>query len=581
MKLSLKKCSIFAAAVALILLIQFINLPKIKADTHTNSNLDVVFLLDASGSMKESDPEELRIEAIKMFLDMSADQGNKFGLVAYSDDIVREHNLDAVNSSADKDNIKSMAAAIPFGEKTDTGLGLKEAVKLMKNGYQAGHRPVIILLSDGKNDPKRSNDASTADLNDAIKTAKDNGYPIYTIGLNHDGTVDKTQLSSISSSTGGKNYITSNSADLPKILTDIYADNTNVNVQNGGSLTGNGSFQDVKINIPNSNVIEANISMLSNNPVELKLIDPKGKEVTMPSQSAYVTTSKKYSMLKIVKPSEGDWTLKVKGVSGDNININLVYNYDLTVEAKITPASIKKGDNAAIEAYLSSNGQKVTDKSLYNGAKGKLVIKNIDNNSTKEVQLTNNGDNFTGKYKFDTKGKYEVNVEIDGSNFSRNSTPINLNVIENAALGNNSTKKTSNNLWFILIAIIILLLGLLIIIKQFQKGHKKGFGRVMLEVKDENTEEILSPQYKVLEGYSTKFSLYEVLGLKDEYEEAKELWFRFGDDSLIIDNKSQCIIEKSGRSIEKGVKVKVVNGERIVIILNKVSKSIAMEFYAD
>ena len=104
-------------ALLLIFIIQFINISIVKADSLSNSNLDVVFLMDSSGSMKTSDPEELRVEAIKMFLDMSLDQGNKFGLVAYSDNIVREHNVDLVKAQKDKESIKSMAAAIPLAKK--------------------------------------------------------------------------------------------------------------------------------------------------------------------------------------------------------------------------------------------------------------------------------------------------------------------------------------------------------------------------------------------------------------------------------------------------------------------------------
>lgn len=572
-------------ALLLAFLIQFINISTVKADSLSNSNLDVVFLMDASGSMKTSDPEELRVEAIKMFLDMSVDQGNKFGLVAYSDNIVREHSVDLVRVQKDKESIKNMVAGIPFGEKTDTGLGLKEAVKLMDAGHETGNRAVIVLLSDGKNDPKRSNDESTKDLNEAIQTSKDKGYKIYTIGINHDGTVDKAQLSSISSSTGGKNYITNASEELPKILTEIYADNTKVKVEDGGTLVGNGGFQDVKVNIPNSNVIEANVSMLSSSPIEVKLVDPTGKEVTMPSSNAYVTVSKKYTMLKILKPSQGDWTLKVKGISGDKIKISYVYNYDLTVEATMSPLTIKKGESVTVEAYIGSNGQKVTDKTVYNGVTAKLIIHNMVDNSIKEEALTNKGDGFTGKYKLDTSGKYEADVKVDGNGFSRESATVDLTVVDNVGTSKSPTveKKSSNKSIYLFAGIVgVLLLGLLIfIIKTLKKSHKKGFGRVMLEVKDESTQEYLPPQYKILENYSVKFSLYEVLGLKEEYAETENLYFRFGEDCLMVDNKSQCIIQKSGRSIEKGEKIQLVTSERIVIILNKVSKSVAFEFYAE
>ncbi|MFL0252489.1 vWA domain-containing protein [Clostridium neuense] len=578
MKISFKKCyQVFL--IMLIIMMQILYIPKFYAESTSHSNLDTVFLLDSSGSMKESDPEEIRIEAIKMFLDMSENSGNKFGLVAYSDNIVREHNLDAVNSKDDKENIKNMTNGIQLGQKTDTGMGLKEAVNLMNSGHESGHRPVIILLSDGKNDPARSSEESKKDLNNAIETAKNKGYKIYTIGLNYDGTVDKNQLSNISESTGGKSYITNTAADLPKILTDIYADNSKVKVQDGGTIAANGAFQEVKINIPNSDVEEANVSMLSTKPLDIKLIDNKGKEVDLPSQNAYVSTSKKYTLLKILKPEKGVWTLKVKGVSGDNIKVNFVYNYNLTVGTSISPTSIKKGDSINVSAYLMSNGQRVSDKSVYTGVHAKLVIKNLKDNSTKESSLTKNAGDFTGKYKFDALGSYEVSVKLDGNSFFRESSPVTIKV-QDAALAGSKKSNAVQIIIIILVVLAILLLALFTIMK-IKRGIKKGFGRVMLEVKDESTGEISSPKYKLLEGYTGKFSLYEVLGLKEEFSETEKLNFRFGNECLILDNKSECIVKRSGRNVENGENIEILNGDRIVIVLSKVEKTVSMEFYTD
>lgn len=392
----------YILAFIVILLIQVVYIIPAEAVSSSSSNLlDAVFLMDASGSMKKSDPEELRNEAIKLFLDMSTASGSKFGLVAYSDTIVREHNLDMAASSADKDNIKNMTQGIPFGQKTDTGLGLKEAVKLMEKGHEEGHIPIIILLSDGKNDPKRSSADSLKDINDAINTAKAKNYPIYTIGLDFDGTVDKAQLSEISNSTGGKNYITDNPKDLTSILTNIYTDINNANVNKGGTSTGNKNFQ----------------------------------------------------------------------------------------------KSANKNGTAA------------------------------------------------------------------------NKNPNSVAGIQNGVL------------YLVLVILIILLFIVLIIVKRSRR--KKGFGRIMLEVKDEKTQETMSPQYKALDGYVDKFSLYEVLGLKEEYSETANLYFKFGNDALLLDNESKCIVQRFGRIIEKGEKLQLTSGERIVAVLAKASKSVAVEFFAE
>ncbi|MBP1864628.1 Mg-chelatase subunit ChlD [Clostridium tetanomorphum] len=548
-----------------------------------SSNLDVIFVLDASGSMKKSDPEDIRIEAIKMFLDMAQTKGNKVGLVAYSDNIVREHNLNNIDSDNDKNRIKNMASNIPFGQKTDTGAGLLEGVKLLDSEHNKSHRPVIVLLSDGKNDPLRNNSESLNDLNKAIDICKEKGYPVYTIGLNYDGTVDKAQLSQISTGTKGKNYITNSAADIPKILTDIYADNSKLKVQDKGTLKLNGSFQEMKINIPNSNVLEANVAMISDKPVEVKLINPKGEESKIPSSNAILTSSKKYSMLKIMKPQVGDWTLKVKGVSGSDIKVSYVFNYDIQLEGKFTPSNGKEGDKVNIESYFVNNGEKVSDKELYNGVKGRLIVKSLKDDSTKEVPLTVEGTKFIGEYTIPDKGKYELKVRVDGNSFYRESAPVVMGGTKATPTVNDTPKESvvKKPLFLGIIGAVVLAITSAIIIIITKKKRVRGFGRVEINIKDENTNEILPPQFRSLKGYQGSFSLFEVLGLKEEYEETEGIRFIFrNDDSIEVINKSECTIQKSGRKLNKDSNIRLYNGNKITMQLNKISKSITMEFYS-
>lgn len=548
-----------------------------------SSNLDVIFVLDASGSMKTSDPEDIRIEAIKMFLDMSQVKGNKVGLVAYSDNIVREHNLSSIDSSEDKNRIKNMASNIPFGQKTDTGAGLLEASKLLDSEHNTSHRPVIILLSDGKNDPSRSSTESLNDLNKGINICKEKGYPVYTIGLNYDGTVDKAQLSEISKATKGKNYITNTAADLPKILTDIYADNSKLKVQDKGTIKLNGSFQELKIDIPNSNVLEANISMISDKPVEVKLVNPKGKEVVIPSSNAEFTHSKKYSMLKIIKPEEGQWTLKVKGVNGSSIKVSYVFNYDIQIEGKFTPSTAHKGDKVNVKAYFVNNGEKISDKELYKEVKGKLIIKNLKDNSVKEVPLNIKEDTFIGEYTIPDSEKYELKVRVDGNSFYRESSPVVVGGAETTTAANNTPKESilKKPLFLGIIGALVIGIAVILILMSIKKKRVHGFGRVELKIKDENTNEMLPPQFRSLKGYTGSFSLFEVLGLKEEYEETEGVRFVFGnDDSIELVNKSECIIQKSGRKLNKDSNIRLYNGNKITIVLNKISKSITLEFYS-
>lgn len=569
----------------LIFLFQITFIPSLQVraqSTSKNTNMDVMFVLDSSGSMAESDPEKIREEAIKMFLDMGQTQGNKAGLVAYSDNIVREHNLDSINSLEDKERIKSMASNISLGQKTDTGLGLLESVKLMESGHNNGNNPIIILLSDGKNDPARSEKESLNDLENAIQICKSKGYPVYTIGLNYDGTVDKTQLSNISSSTGGKNYITSSASDLPVILTDIYADNSKLKVQDGGTIKANGDFQELKLNIPNSSVMEANISILSNTPVEVKLLNPSGKEITVPSENVIFTSSTKYSMVKIIKPVKGQWTVKIKGVDGDNIKISYIFNYDIQLKATFDPENPSKDDDIKIEAYFISNGDRIEDEELYKNIKAKLVVENLKDNSVKEMSLDSQGSLFKGKYPYDGNGRYELKVRVDGESFYRESNSI---VVGNSTTSlspkSQSQSFIKNPVVLTIIGVILAAICIYIIIVSIKKKRIRGFGRIELNIRDENTGEVLSPQFRNLDNYVGSFTLFEVLGLKEEYSETESIQFIFKkDDSIELVNKSNCTIQRSGRTLESNSKIILYNENKIKVFLNKVPKSIQIEFYA-
>ncbi|MBJ8193052.1 VWA domain-containing protein, partial [Bacillus cereus] len=69
----------------------------------------------------------------------------------------------------------------------------------------------------------RSKGDSNNDVSSVIKSAQTKGYPVYTIGLNHDGTVNRQELERIASQTGGASFITSSAEDLPEILNRIFA----------------------------------------------------------------------------------------------------------------------------------------------------------------------------------------------------------------------------------------------------------------------------------------------------------------------------------------------------------------------
>ncbi|WP_339268279.1 vWA domain-containing protein [Paenibacillus sp. FSL W8-0187] len=560
------------------------------------SKIDAVLVMDASNSMKNSDPERISSEAMKMFIDMLATTGDKVGVVSYTDRIQREKALLEIQSEADKTALKQFIDQLDRGPYTDMSVGLDEAVKVLKQGMDPAHAPMIVVLADGNNDldpntGKTSQEASE-DLAQAVKEAKGSGIPIYTIGLNADGKLNKESLAELANQTGGKSFTTSSADDLPQILSEIFASHQQLKIVPVQSITGNGTYQEVTVHVPNANVLEANISIMSSSPVDVKLVDPAGAEQTIPSANVLRSTSNSYSLLKLLKPQQGDWKLHVKGVSKDKIDINLVFNYDLELTMDPPPSSkVKAGDTIDINAYLVSNGQKLQDQEQYGNMTAKLLVKDLDTGDESEVDLENKGGSFEGSYKIPQKHDYELRVRAEEQSFYRESAPVKISA-KAAASGSGSGGKEMTAgeetkpfpIWPVIIGIAALLIvgaAAYFILGAIKKANKGFVGQIVIEIRDENTGEKTFPQYKKLASFKGKFNLHQLLQLAPELKETEKILFMPGkNDRIILKNNSSAVIEKSGRALDATNGTELKNGDRLRVSLQQADKTILFEYLA-
>ncbi|SFE76302.1 von Willebrand factor type A domain-containing protein [Paenibacillus algorifonticola] len=556
-----------------------------------SSQIDAVLVLDVSQSMSTSDPGGIGNEAMKMFIDMLSETGDQVGIVSYTDQIQREKALLEISSAADKTNLKQFIDQLKRGAYTDIAVGVKEAVQILNDGADPDHEPLIIVLADGNNDfnskSGRTQADSDADMAAALKEATSKGYPVYTIGLNANGKLNKAALESVSQQTGGKSFSTNTAADLPQILSEIFASHLQLNVVPVDSFTADGNYQDVKISVPNSNVLEANISITSSNQVEARLIDPSGNKIAIPSDQVLLSTSKTYSLMKLLGPEEGDWTLQVKGADRDKIDINLIFNYDLALEMdKLKSSSYSKGDSIPINAYLVSGGNKLSDQEQYRNMKAVLFVNDLDTGQTEEVQLNHAGDHFEGTYKVADKHDYELKVRAEEASFYRETAVVKISAKGGASASTGTGAAAESDKPFPLIPVIIGALGLIALlvaayfIMRYLKQARRGFvGQMVIEIRDENTGDKTFPQYKKLNAFRGKFSLHQLLQLAPELKETEKLIFVPGNsDRLVLRNGSPCTVEKSGRAVDASGGLEVKSGERLTIPLQQIDKTIFIEY---
>ncbi|MCC3378263.1 VWA domain-containing protein [Paenibacillus farraposensis] len=563
-----------------------------NAASPSASKVDAVLVVDVSNSMNTSDPGKIGNEAMKMFIDMLSTQNDKVGIVAYTDVVQREKALLNIKSEADKQELKAFIDGLNRGAYTDTSVGVKEAIRILQDGKTAGHAPMIVMLADGNNDLNkatgRTESQSEQDMAKAVAEAKKSGVPIYTIGLNADGKLNKNKLADIAQQTGGKSFITSSADDLPNILSEIFASNLKLKVVPLQSITANGNYQDVTVTVPNDSVLEANISIMSSKPVDARLIDPAGNTKSIPSSDVLLSKSKSYSLIKLLKPVAGDWKLQVKGVRQDQIDINLVFNYDLELKLDAPSAkSYKKGDTVQIHSYLTSNNQQLQDKELYANMNAVLEVKDLDSGTTNEVPLTNAGDAFTGSYTIPDEHDYQLIVRAEEKSFYRETQPLTISAKTGTGSSTNTgttgqaapAEKSTLPLILSGLGLIVLLAAAYFIWKAVKKANRGFVGQIVLEIRDENTGEKTYPQYKKLNTFRGKFNLHQLLQLAPEFAGTDKVVFTpANQDRIMVRSTPEITIEKSGRAVDAGRGLELKNGDRLTIPLASMDKTILLEF---
>ena len=557
-----------------------------------SSKIDAVLVVDVSNSMNSSDKNKIGNEAMKMFIDMLSVQGDKVGIIAYTDRIEREKALLEIKSNTDKQDLKQFIDQLNRGTYTDIAVGVREAVKVLEDGADPSHEPMIVVLADGNNalnkKSNRTQSQSDQELNQAVEDAKNKNIPIYTIGLNADGKLNKKALADLSTRTGAQSFETSSADDLPQILSEIFASHLKLNIVPIQSLTGNGSYQDVTVNVPNSNVLEANISIMSSKPVDIKLTNPSGQSIPVPSNEVLISKSKSYTLVKMLKPVQGDWKLQVKGADKNKIDINLVFNYDLELALDPIPQkTYKKGDTIDIGAYLTSNGQKLQDNGLYSNMTAVLKVKDLGSGNVTEMPLTNAGDHFEGTYTVADQKAYELTVKAEEKSFYRESDPVTIN-----AKGSGGTAVTPSQpapkdekpfpIWTVIIGVIILAAiatGGYFILAAVKKANRGFVGQLVVEIRDENTGEKSYPQYKKLKGFKGKFNLHQLLQLAPELKETEHIIFTPAkNDHILLKNQASSSIEKSGRTLDASRGLELKSSDRITITMSSIDKTIFIEY---
>lgn len=400
-------------------------LPISAAENEQQQNrYNVVFVTDESGSMVDTDPEQLRYEAIRSFNGLAAQTGNYMGSISFNDGIVSKQDIQAVEGFEQKTAFTDKVVTEPAPGWTNIGLGLKSAVDMLDNGKNAELPSVIILLTDGNTEmgSEEEEENSLAEKADAIERARQAGYKIYTICLNTDGSADASEMQQIASATGGEFTEVTSSEGLSDVMKMYYKmifagidpDPNPSPVQ----IDENGKAEKI-FDVPEVGIEEINI-IFEGEFSSYEVVNPDGYTYTAEELKSMSMQGKNFTLVKILGPMGGPWKAVVYGDPGADITFKLLYNSAFEIETSIDPTdSYTIGKDVTFTAKIRDMSGIIEDMSKYEEFKGVVSITHNDEETETEMELGEEG--FICQYKIPEEGTYYASITVSNGEMTATS----------------------------------------------------------------------------------------------------------------------------------------------------------------
>lgn len=208
-----------------LIVINFIAIIFIADIAHAvnKNNMDVVLVMDSTGSMKKTDPLSLRIPAAKLFISL-LDKNDHAGVISFSDSAVPLSPLISLDSDSSK-NILSQA----IDKITSTGLhtnlyeAFNKGLEALSAEKDSGREKIIVLMSDGlmdTGDPEKDKTLIEKLKTYLTKMLIDKGIKVYAIAFTSQSDIQL--LEKVSKQTGGFYNLALTDKDIHVVFTSIF-----------------------------------------------------------------------------------------------------------------------------------------------------------------------------------------------------------------------------------------------------------------------------------------------------------------------------------------------------------------------
>ena len=317
-------------------------------------NMDVVLVMDSTGSMKKTDPLFLRIPAAKLFISL-LDKNDRASVISFSDSAELLSSSVLVDSENGKNTLfQAVDKITSAGLHTNLHEALNKGIEVLGAEKRPGSEKVIVLMSDGimdTGDPEKDKALIEKLKTDLTKMLIDNGIKVYAIAFT--GQSDTQLLERVSKQTGGFYNLAMTDRDFHVVFASIFE---SLKAPDMLPMSGNGFLIDKSIE-------EVTIVTTKDSPdTTIKLSAPDGKKYSSgnkPLDTEWFASSN-FDMVTMKKPLEGKWEILFS--TGKNNKAYVITN--LNLQTNFNELYPLFGQNLDVRVWLERDGKTIKEKEV-------------------------------------------------------------------------------------------------------------------------------------------------------------------------------------------------------------------------
>ena len=383
------------------------------AESKQNSEDELQILIDVSGSMKHTDPNNLRIPAVKLLINLLPD-GTKAGIWLFAQKTEALVETGIVNKQWKTKALKKIKQIHSRGLFTNIEDAIQTSAQDWFNSSSKQKRNMI-LLTDGmvdiSKDIMQSAESRERVMVDQVPLLQQVGAKVYTIALSENA--DTELLNKLAFDTNGWFETAQSATQLQKVFFKMFKKAVPLD-----SVPLKGNLFNVDASIKEFSVLV------------FKAVNASATQLVMPGKTIISSADnidnvswlneKNYDLVSIKKPEAGEWKI-VAEMDPDN---QVMIVTDLKFQLDDIPSHISKNESFELMAYFTDQQQLISREDFLSLIDISIEQMDGEGNKNKWKMMPVAGKEGLFSKTIDAvlaKGRYTITVVADGKTFERES----------------------------------------------------------------------------------------------------------------------------------------------------------------